>query len=105
MSHLLLPSSDSLDAQPFLIIISRDDDVALKQSCKEHFLLPSSEVSRALLSPILAAAVSAGAIRCAGAALLHGADPDFRAAEHGGASMLHIAACRSDDAMVSDADT
>ncbi len=103
MSLIQLPASVSLDAHPLLTIISRDDDVALKQSCTEHFLLPSSETSRAFLSPLLATAVSAGAIRCAGAVLLHGADPDLRVAEHGCASMLQVAASKRDDAMVRDA--
>ena len=98
-----MPATVGLDAHPFLTIISRDDDVALKQSCAEHFTLPSSEASRAFLSPLLAAAVSAGAIRCAGAVLLHGADPDFCITEHASASLLQIAASKCDGAMVSDA--
>jgi hypothetical protein len=101
MSSLLIRINGSSDANHIIPIIQRDDDVTLKQSYKEHFLIPSSETSRASLSPILAIAVSTGAIRCAGAALLHGADPDFLAADLGGASLLNVAAFQHNDAMVS----
>jgi hypothetical protein len=103
MSHL--PSSVCLHEHSLGSIIHRDDDVALRQSCKEHFLLPSSEASRAFLSPILADAVIAGAIRCAGAVLLHGADPDFHVTEHGCASVLQVAASQRNNEMVSDRDS
>jgi hypothetical protein len=94
----------SIDAPSVLSIIARDDEVALKQFCAEHFRLPSSESSRAFLSPILASAVSAGAIRCAGAALLHGADPDFCSTQDGRTSLLQVAASQCSDAMVSHPD-
>jgi hypothetical protein len=97
-------SNVSIDAPSVLSIIARDDEVALKQFCAEHFRLPSSESSRAFLSPILASAVSAGAIRCAGAALLHGADPDFCSTQDGRTSLLQVAAIQCSDAMVSHSD-
>jgi hypothetical protein len=100
MTTLPLPSNVSHDAPLVLSTIARDDDSALKQFCAEHFRLPSSESSRLFLSPILASAVSAGAIRCAGVALLHGADPDFCSTENGRSSLLQVAALRGDAAMV-----
>jgi len=102
-SQIVLPSKVDSDAHlKILPIIGCDDASALKQSCKEHFVLPSTEASRAFLSPILASSVAAGAIQCASAVLLFGAHPNFQAADQGGATLLHLAASRRDEAMVSD---
>jgi hypothetical protein len=101
MSTLPLLPTVTHDALSVHSIISRDDDAALKEFWADHFRLPSSESSRAFLSAILASAVSAGAIRCAGAALLHGADPDFCLAENGGSSLLQVAALQGNSSMVS----
>jgi hypothetical protein len=103
MSDPLSHSNVSHDALSLPQIIARDDDAALKQACQQIILLPSSHYSREFLSPILASAVSAGAIRIAGFALLHGADPNYRLAENSGATLLHIAASQRDEAMVSGA--
>ena len=103
MSDSLAQSNISHDAHDLPHIIARDDDAALRQACQQHLLLPSSHSSREFLSPILASAVSAAAIRIAGLLLLHGADPNFRVAEHSGATLLHVAASQRDEAMVSGA--
>ena len=100
-SQTLLPSNVGVGAHSILAIIARDDASALKQSCTQCFLLPSTEASRASLAPILACAVTTGAVQCAGAALLHGADPNLKLAEQAGATLLHVAASRRDEATVS----
>jgi hypothetical protein len=101
MSTLQLLSNVSHGMPSILQTFARDDDAGLKDFCAEQFRLPSTESSRAFLSQILVHAVSAGAIRCAGAALLHGADPDFCLSEDGGSSLLQVAAMQGNIAMVS----